>query len=71
MDKQFLPVVVCVLTVFLILMVRPSFLVYSSDNKNCPYCLNNWLVALIVLLAGGLTYTFVDEDFTKPLISLA
>jgi hypothetical protein len=66
MDKQFIPVLASAITVLLILLTRPGFLVRSSDNKNCPYCLNAWLVTLVVLAVGGITYAVVNEDAAKP-----
>ena len=70
MDKQFIPVLASTLTVFLILMIRPSFLVHSSNDKNCPYCLNHWLVTLVVLLVGGITYGFINQDIPKPRLTV-
>lgn len=58
---SFLPVVVTVLTIFLILSLRPSFFIVSKDNPSCPFCLNSWLVTIFALFIGGLTYYFVNS----------
>ena len=52
-QKEFLPVIVAVITVFLVLFLRPRFLVNQNGQAR------SILVALIVLLTGGLTYFFV------------
>ena len=70
MDKQFIPVLACVVTVFLILLIRPSVLVRGNTNKNCPYCLNTWLVTLVVLVVGSISYILINENAAKPQISV-
>ncbi len=70
MDKQFIPVAASVLTLFLILLTRPGFLVRSSDNKDCPYCLNSVTVSLLVLLVGGVSYVLVNQDADKLKLEL-
>jgi len=70
MDKQFLPVLACVITIFLILLIRPGFLIHSSENKSCPYCLNKWLVTLAVLIVGGVTYAVVNQGTPRPSIAI-
>nr|QBK88144.1 MAG: hypothetical protein LCMAC202_05060 [Marseillevirus LCMAC202] len=70
MDKQFIPVIAVAITIFLILIIRPSFLVKSSTNSDCPYCLNPWLVTLVVLVVGGATYAAVNQDAAKPQLNI-
>nr|QBK87634.1 MAG: hypothetical protein LCMAC201_05470 [Marseillevirus LCMAC201] len=70
MDKQFIPVLAAAITIFLILIIRPAFLVKSSMNKDCPYCLNPWLVTLVVLIVGGATYAVVNQDSARPQLSI-
>ena len=70
MDKHFVPVLISALTVFVILLARPAFLVKNSQDKDCPYCLNPWLVTLAVIVVGGFSYAFVYQDVTKPSISM-
>ena len=72
LEKSIIPVLVCFLTVFLILWIRPSILVHSSSNKNCPYCLNKWLVSFIVLAVGVVAYLFViNTNIDMPQISVS
>ena len=70
MDKQFIPVVACAITVFLILMLRPSILVHSSADKGCPFCLNKWYVTAIVLAVGGAAYVYINQDVTRPSMAI-
>jgi hypothetical protein len=51
-----------VLTVFLILLFRPSILIHSSLHKSCPYCLNPWMVTLVVLLVAGGSYVMINSS---------
>ena len=70
MDKHFMPVVACVIAIFLILIFRPSFLVHSADHKECPYCLNPWLVTLTVLIVGGSVYAAINQNTITPGVNL-
>ena len=61
-NKSFLPVALSVLTIFLILILRPSFLIRHKDYTPCPYCINPWLVTLIVLIVGSLSYYMINKN---------
>jgi len=70
MDKQFIPVIAIVIAAFLIMLIRPSPLVHSSKDPNCPYCLNPWLTTLVLLLVGGVAYLIVNQDRAQPSMRL-
>ena len=70
MDKQFIPVAACVVAIFLLLLVRPSFLVNSSNDKECPYCLNKWLVSAVVLAIGSVAFVYVNQGAERPSVKL-
>ena len=54
----YLPVVICVLTVFGLSWLRPSFMIKPSNDTTCPYCINPWIISLIVLITGTVAFYF-------------
>jgi hypothetical protein len=68
-DDRFIPVLVCVLTVFLVLTYRPSILVNSASSSS-PYSLNRWLVTLLVLAAGATSLAYLDNELSIPTLDL-
>ena len=70
MDKQFIPVAVCVATILIILYLRPAFLVSSSEDATCPLCLRPLLVSLVVLVAGGVSYAMIADDLIVPSVGI-
>ena len=70
MDKQFIPVIGVVIAALVILLIRPSFLVYSSKDPSCPYCLNPWLTSLVLIVIGAFIYAFINQDGIKPSINM-
>jgi hypothetical protein len=58
-QREYLPILIAIILIFLILYIRPSILVYSKENIHCPLCINPWLTTLIVLITSSIIYYYI------------